>query len=120
MELVITPEKEKPAVITFCIKKKETPKKVVLGAEQAPVLIPFWVLANEVEKGDEPSGARALAYATSSISMPSLGNISKKTGHQKAKDNVKIRMLYATNKVKLTKGERIYLRESPPQVLPAE
>ena len=37
-------------MISFWNKKKELPKKMILGAEKAPVLSPFWVLVVDAKK----------------------------------------------------------------------
>ena len=118
LELVVTPEKEESTVLPFWIKKKETPRRCVLGAEKAPVLVPFWVLANEAREGAEPRDAKPLAYKTASVSVPPVAAMAKGL-RQGSRENVKVRILYATNEVKLTKGDRVYLREGPPKVLPA-
>ena len=42
LQLAIAPEGEDSTMLTWWIKNRETPKKLIMGARQAPVLVPFW------------------------------------------------------------------------------
>ena len=118
LELVLAPEEE-PVTCPFSLKPKVTPKQFALGAEKAVVLVPFWVLANNVAAGAEPSpGSIPLAYATACFPFPTPGPVAK--GVRSAKSvSIKVRMLYATNAVRLAKGNCIYLPHPPPAALPS-
>ena len=123
LQLVITPERETSTVLTYWIKNKQTPKQFILGAQQAPVLVPFWVLANaavlrQKAGGAEPSNAAQLVYTTGSVLIPSVHSMAR--GIRKGcQSNITARVLYAANAVKLTKGDRICLSEGPPSEMPA-
>ena len=80
----------------------------------------FWVLANAPAEGDEPrasdgSAAVPLAYRTAEINVPALPAMAK--GLKTEKEQIVYRTLYAANLTKLTKGDVVVLRESPPDTL---
>ena len=121
--MVITPEGEEATKLTWWIKNRETPKKLILGAQHALVLVPFWVLANDAVRrrargGAEPSDATRLVYVTASVPVPSVAAMAKGV-RSGAKTNLTLRVLCTASEDKLTKGDRICLSEGPPSELPA-
>ena len=122
LEVVIKPELEDAAVLTYWVGKKDTLKQLVHCAEKAAVLVPFWILANVAahrgaEEGAEPSGVKQLEYATACVPVLAVALMAKgirSTGRQ----DIKVRILYATNSMNLNKGDRIQLREGVPGMLP--
>ena len=75
VQLVITPKGETDSVLDYRLKARPPPKVQKFGSENAPVLMPFWVLANAPAEGAEPrasdgSAAVPLAYRTAAITVP--------------------------------------------------
>ena len=73
---------------------------------------------SDAEEGAEPSDVQELVYATATVPVPPIALMAKGISGG-VKDNLKVRILYATNERKLTKGDRICLREGLPEELPA-
>ena len=111
-------------MLEWYLKPKATPKRVILGGEKAPVLVPFWVLATNPAAGAEPrTGGTAavfppvsLAYKVGEVNVPGPTAVVKGT-KLNAVAPVTYRTLYATNPTRLTKGDVIVLREHPPTTL---
>ena len=57
-------------------------------------------------------------YATATVPVPPIALMSKGISGG-VKGNIKVRILYATNDMKLTKGDRICMREGLTEELPA-
>ena len=98
------------------------PNKLKLGGEQAPILVPFWVLAHAPAPGAEPrasdgSAAVPLAYRTAKIAVPVMPTIEKGLKVPSSKENIVYRTLYATNPTRLAKGDVVVLSEPPPSTL---
>ena len=73
---------------------------------------------SDADEGAEPSDVQELVYTTATVPVPPIALMAKGIGGG-VKDNLKVRNLFATNERKLTKGDRICLREGLPEELPA-
>ena len=122
MQLLIMPKSEASIVMHYRLKARPPPKVLKFGSENAPVLVPFWVLANALAKGAEPrasdgSAAVPLAYRTAAINVPVLPAMAKGLSKVASKEHIVYRTLYATNPTRLTKGDVVVLSEHPPSAL---
>ena len=122
VQLVITPKGEEASVLDYRLKARPPPKVLKLGGEHAPVLVPFWVLANTPAAGAEPrasdgSAAVPLAYRTAKVAVPVQPCLAKSVKVPASKENIVYRTLYATNPTRLAKGDVVVLSEHPPSTL---
>ena len=125
VQLVITPKGEADSVLDYRLKARPPPKVLRFGSENAPVVVPFWVLVTTVAEGAEPrasDGTRAvpLAYRTAKVTVPVQQCLAKGLKGAASKESIVYRTLYATNPTRLTKGDVVVLSEHPPSTLDSE
>ena len=122
VQLVLTPKGEEASVLDYRLRARPPPKALKLGGEHAPVLVPFWVLANNPAAGAEPrasdgSAAVPLAYRTAKVAAPMQPCLAKSVKVAASQDSIVYRTLYATNPTRLAKGDVVVLSERPPSTL---
>ena len=122
VRLVTNPKNEAATVMDYRLKARPLPKILKFGGEHAPILVPFWVLANNPAPGAEPrasdgSAAVPLAYQAAEVAVPVQPCLAKGLKAPSSKDGIVLRMLYATNPTRLAKGDVVVLSEAPPSSL---
>ena len=131
LEMVITPDGEKPTRILFWVKPMSLPSQTVVDQQKAVVVAPFWLMAKHRQEAKQVAadgeasqdGVAAiqgvdvehLVYQVVEFNVPGASAIGRPG--RKAKSKVVMRTLHLTNDMSLRKGARLLVKDDLPAAL---
>lgn len=126
LAITIRPDGEPEETVSFWVKPRAVPKRLVVGQEEAVAIVPFFALALHPAGGDEASSQDPGADEASSqdpqaeivydvacfdIPPPML------RGGRGARPKVTMKVVCLTNPSPVAKGARLFVRARPPRSL---